>query len=139
MADAGMTVVVAAGNDNADASGFSFGSEPSALTVAASDIHDVRASFSNFGSVVDIFAPGVDVLSAWIGSNTATRMLSGTSMATPHVAGLAAYYIKLYSLSGSSVASKIISTATKNKITDAQGSPNRIAYNNNNQESSYGR
>jgi len=66
-------------------------------------------------------------------------MLSGTRMSACHIAGLAAYYIKLFSLIGSSVASKIISTATENKIAGVQGGPNRVAYNSNNQGGSYKR
>ena len=86
----GVTVVVAAGNDGANAANYSPASEPLAITVGAIDINDNRASFSNYGSVVDIFAPGVNVLSSWIGSNSATRTISGTSMACPHVSGIAA-------------------------------------------------
>lgn len=78
--NAGVTVVVAAGNSNADASGYSPASEPSAITVAASDSTDVRASFSNYGSLIDVFGPGVNVLSSWIGGTTATNTISGTSM-----------------------------------------------------------
>lgn len=78
-----------------DASNSSPASTPQACTVAASTISDRRASFSNYGSVVDIFAPGEDILSSWIGSPSATNTISGTSMACPHVAGLAAYLIGL--------------------------------------------
>lgn len=77
---AGVTVVVAAGNDNANAANYSPASETTAITVGAIDSSDRRASFSNFGSVVDIFAPGVNILSSWIGSSTATNTISGTSM-----------------------------------------------------------
>ncbi|KAF4572937.1 subtilisin-like serine protease [Pleurotus pulmonarius] len=91
----GVHVVVAAGNSNTDAGTTSPARAPSAITVGASTIADARASFSNFGSVVDVFAPGQDVISSWIGSTTATNRISGTSMATPHVAGLAAYLIGL--------------------------------------------
>ena len=84
----GVTVVVAAGNDyGADACNFSPSRVPAAITVAASARNDSLASFSNIGRCVDIIAPGVDIASAWIGSNTATNTISGTSMATPHVAG----------------------------------------------------
>ncbi len=76
----GITVVVAAGNDGADASNYSPASEPTAITVGAIDADDNRASFSNYGSLVEIFAPGVNILSSWIGSTTATNTLSGTSM-----------------------------------------------------------
>jgi subtilisin family serine protease len=90
----GVTWVVASGNSNADACGFSPASTPLALTVNASDINDNRAAFSNFGPCTDIYAPGVNVLSAWIGSDNATNTISGTSMASPHVAGLAALFLQ---------------------------------------------
>ena len=76
----GVTVVVAAGNDGANAANYSPASESTAITVGAIDINDNRASFSNFGTLVDVFAPGVNVLSSWIGSTTATNTISGTSM-----------------------------------------------------------
>lgn len=89
---AGIVPVVAAGNENRDTALTSPGSAPNAITVGAIDgTTDVRAPFSNFGKDVDIYAPGVQVLSVGIDSNTATASLSGTSMASPHVAGLAAY------------------------------------------------
>ncbi|KAA1471520.1 serine protease [Dentipellis sp. KUC8613] len=89
----GIHVTVAAGNDNQNAANTSPARVAVANTIGASTISDARASFSNFGSVVDIFAPGQDVTSAWIGSTSATNTISGTSMATPHVAGLIAYLI----------------------------------------------
>lgn len=128
----GVTVVVAAGNSNANAANYSPASEPSAITVGAIDQNDARASFSNWGSLVEIFAPGVGVLSSWIGSTTATNTISGTSMATPHVAGLAAYLIILEGLtSPASVASRIAALATNGLVTDPRGSVNKIAYNGN--------
>ncbi|TEB37925.1 serine protease [Coprinellus micaceus] len=90
---AGIHVTVAAGNDNWDAINTSPARTPSAITVGASTITDTKASFSNYGSIVDIFAPGQNVISSWIGSTTATNNISGTSMATPHIAGLVAYLI----------------------------------------------
>ncbi len=92
---AGVFLAVAAGNDGANAANYSPASEPTVCTVAASSSGDVAASWSNFGSVVDIYAPGVDVLSSWIGSTTATNTISGTSMATPHITGLGAYLLTL--------------------------------------------
>jgi subtilisin family serine protease len=89
---AGVTFAVAAGNSTADACNSSPSSEPSAITVGATDINDAFASFSNFGSCVDINAPGVNITSDWYSSNTATNTISGTSMATPHVTGAAALY-----------------------------------------------
>ncbi|RDW76078.1 subtilisin-like serine protease PR1A-like protein [Coleophoma crateriformis] len=130
---AGVTVVVAAGNNNANAANYSPASAASAITVGAIDQNDARASFSNYGSVLDVFAPGVSVLSAWIGSTTATNTISGTSMATPHVAGLAAYLIALEGLSSpAAVVARITALATSGAITSAgSGSPNLIAYNGN--------
>ncbi|KAF6753954.1 serine protease [Ephemerocybe angulata] len=91
----GVHTVVAAGNDNADAANTSPARVPEVITVAATTITDERASFSNFGSLIDIFAPGQNIISTWKDSDTATAMLSGTSMATPHVAGLVAYLISV--------------------------------------------
>jgi oryzin len=128
----GVTVVVAAGNDGADASNYSPASAKNAITVGAIDNTDARAYFSNYGSVLDVFAPGVDVKSAWIGSTSATNTISGTSMATPHVAGLAAYLIGLGGLrSPAAVASKIASIGIQGSVTDPKGSINLIAYNGN--------
>jgi len=93
--DVGVNFVVAAGNDNRDACDSSPAAAENAITVGASTIEDERAWFSNYGRCVDVFAPGKDILSAWIGSNTATNTISGTSMASPHVAGLAAYLLGL--------------------------------------------
>jgi hypothetical protein len=92
--NAGVTYAVAAGNSSADAGGFSPAHIGDALTVGASDINDNIAWFSNFGSVVDLFAPGVDITSAWIGSDFDSAVLSGTSMASPHGAGAASLYLE---------------------------------------------
>lgn len=124
----GFVVVVAAGNENQDACKVSPASTPSAITVAAMDVKDARASFSNFGTCVDVFAPGVNVLSTW--NNGATNTISGTSMATPHVAGLAAYYLSLQSLTNVQLAEKLISTSSRNLITNpGAGSPNLLVFN----------
>lgn len=90
----GATVVVAAGNSNADACGFSPARVPDMITVGSTTNTDTRSSFSNWGTCLDWFAPGSSITSAWIGSNTATNTINGTSMAAPHVAGAAARYLQ---------------------------------------------
>lgn len=93
-ASAGVTVVVAAGNSNADACSYSPARAASALTVGATDSADARASYSNYGSCVDLFAPGSGITSAYHSSDSATASMSGTSMASPHAAGVAALYLQ---------------------------------------------
>ncbi|RPA94405.1 cuticle-degrading serine protease [Choiromyces venosus 120613-1] len=98
---AGITFAVAAGNEGRDASTSSPAAVPSVLTVGATDADDSIAVYSNYGPLIDVFAPGTDITSTWIGaSGFAINTMSGTSMATPHVAGLAAYLIALEGLSG---------------------------------------
>lgn len=129
---AGVTSAVAAGNSGANISSFSPASEPSAITVGAIDSTNARASFSNYGALLDLWGPGVSVLSAWIGSNTATSTISGTSMATPHIAGLAAYLIALEGLSTpAAVIARLTALATSGQVTDVQSSKNLIGYNGN--------
>jgi oryzin len=125
--------VVAAGNDAENASNTSPASAANAVTVGALDSDWSQAYYSNYGSVLDIYAPGTNVLSAWIGSNTATNTISGTSMATPHVTGLALYLIALEGLSTpAAVIARIKALATSGEITDiGSGSPNLIVYNGN--------
>jgi subtilisin family serine protease len=126
----GITVVVAAGNSAADACNYSPSSEPTAITVGASTTADARASYSNYGSCVDIFAPGSSITSAWIGGNSATNTISGTSMASPHVAGVAALALQANpQASPAAVISFMVSNSTANRLTSVgTGSPNKLAY-----------
>lgn len=124
---AGVTYVIAAGNDSgANACDVSPASVRSALTVAASDRNEARASFSNIGACVDLFAPGVDITSAWLdgGENT----ISGTSMASPHVAGAAALYLgENAGAAPSEVESALIDNAVEERISDpGANTPNRL-------------
>ena len=131
--DRGVTTVVAAGNENANAANTSPASATQAITVGAIQSDNARASYSNFGAVLDIFAPGTNILSTWIGSTTATNTILGTSMATPHISGLVLYLQTLEGLTTpASLASRIVALATTGKGTNpGSGSPNRIAYNGN--------
>ncbi|KAJ4264538.1 proteinase B [Fusarium torreyae] len=136
--NSGVLSVVAAGNgdDNGNplpVSSQSPANAPNALTVGAIDSSWRPASFTNYGAGVDIHGPGVNILSSWIGSNTATNSISGTSMATPHLAGLALYLQVLEGLTTpASVTSRIKALGTSGRITGTlSGSPNLIAYNGN--------
>jgi len=127
---AGVTYAIAAGNSTADACNSSPASAASGITVGATDINDAFASFSNFGTCVHINAPGVNITSAWIGSNTATNTISGTSMAAPHVGGTAALYLQVNpSATPSQVRSALTSNATASKISGVPaGTPNLLLY-----------
>ncbi|WP_320066863.1 S8 family peptidase [Micromonospora sp. RTGN7] len=126
----GVTYAVAAGNSNANACNYSPAAVASAITVGATQSNGARASYSNYGTCVDIFAPGTGVLSAWYTSTTATNTISGTSMASPHVAGGAARVLQNNpSWSPAQVASYLISTASTGTVTSpGTGSPNRLLY-----------
>ena len=127
----GITVVAAAGNSNVDACTTSpAGNKVSALTVGATTISDVRASYSNFGDCLDMFAPGSSITSAGISSATAVATMSGTSMAAPHVAGAAARYLSsVPAASPSAVMAALTGDTTPNAVTNAGTlSPNRLLY-----------
>ena len=126
----GVTYCVSAGNSALDVSTQSPADVAEAITVAASNINDQWASFSNFGAGVDIIAPGVSITSAWWTSNTATNTISGTSMASPHVTGAAALYLETNpGASPATVASALTSNATPNVITGVPlGTANRLLY-----------
>ncbi|KAH8813888.1 serine protease [Flagelloscypha sp. PMI_526] len=127
--DAGVHVVVAAGNGNEDAVCCSPPRVRYAITVGATTINDTRASFSNFGIYVDVMAPGQDVISAWSTSDTATNVDSGTSMATPHVTGIVAYYIsKSGNLTPGAMLAHITNTALFRVLVD-KPVPNNLAHN----------
>jgi len=126
----GVTMVVAAGNNNANACYYSPASEPSAITVGATDNSDARASYSNYGSCVDIFAPGSAITSAWNTSASASNSISGTSMATPHVTGVAALALAANpAASPAAVAAFLTGNATPNRLSVVgTGSPNLLVY-----------
>ncbi|WP_125720677.1 S8 family serine peptidase [Pseudoalteromonas rubra] len=125
----GISFVVAAGNENSDACTRSPASTPAAITVASSTSSDGRSGFSNWGKCIDVFGPGSSIKSAWIGSNSATRTISGTSMASPHVAGVAALYLKDNPThSPAQVVGALTSSATSNELSDVKGSPNKLVY-----------
>lgn len=137
---AGIHFAVAAGNDNADSCNYSPAAAENAITVGASALDDSRAYFSNYGKCNDIFAPGLSIISTWIGSKYAVNTISGTSMASPHIAGLLAYYLSLQPSADSAYAvaditpkkmkENILSIATVGALTDVPAdTKNILAWN----------
>jgi cerevisin len=140
--DAGIHFAVAAGNEDQDACNSSPASAANPITVGASTLADDRAYFSNWGKCVDLFAPGLNILSTYIGSKSATAVLSGTSMASPHVCGLLTYFLSLQPDSDSAFAegkiditpaflkAKLIEYGTKNVLSDIDANtPNVLIFN----------
>jgi subtilisin family serine protease len=128
--NSGVTYSIAAGNSNADACTQSPARVAAAITVGSTTSTDARSSFSNFGTCVDIFAPGSSITSSWATSDTATNTISGTSMATPHVTGATALYLQTFpGSSPATIRNALVNNSTMNRITGVgTGSPNRLLY-----------
>lgn len=137
--DVGIHFAVAAGNDNADSCSYSPAAAEKAVTVGASTLADERAYFSNFGKCNDIFAPGLNILSTWIGSKYAVNTISGTSMASPHIAGLLAYFLSLQPSNSSAYAvgeitpkklkGDLIAMATEGMLADVPSDTKNVSLN----------
>ncbi|MFF3684799.1 S8 family serine peptidase [Streptomyces sp. NPDC002187] len=132
---AGVSYAIAAGNGNilgwpVNACNYSPARVPEAITVGATDNTDRRASFSNYGTCLDLFAPGVSITSAWKDNDTATNTISGTSMATPHTAGVAALYLAAHpAATPAQVRDALVNNATSGKVVDPRtGSPNKLLH-----------
>ncbi|HYW12188.1 MAG TPA: S8 family peptidase [Longimicrobium sp.] len=130
LANSGVYVAVASGNSNANACNYSPASAANITSVNASTSSNAKASFSNYGSCTHLYAPGQSITSAWYTSTTATNTISGTSMASPHVAGVGALYLASNpSASNATVKSWIINNATANVISgNPSGTPNRLLF-----------
>ncbi len=127
----GVAYGVAAGNDSADACASSPADVAQAMTVGATSANDARASFSNFGSCVDWFAPGENITSDWFLTDTSTNTISGTSMATPHTVGVAALYLQSNpGASPAQVASGLAALTTKGIVTNAQSANDNLLFTN---------
>eukprot|EP01112_Ceratiomyxa_fruticulosa_P004692 TRINITY_DN1523_c0_g2_i1.p1 TRINITY_DN1523_c0_g2~~TRINITY_DN1523_c0_g2_i1.p1 ORF type:complete len:394 (+),score=82.69 TRINITY_DN1523_c0_g2_i1:128-1309(+) len=126
--EAGIPFVVAAGNNNQDACNSSPARARDAITIAASTNTDSRATFSNYGKCVSLFAPGKDILGAWIGSPNAYNTISGTSMASPHTAGAVAVYLGANLAVPADMLGFLVNASTVGIITDVRGSPNYLLY-----------
>ncbi|KAL8692950.1 MAG: hypothetical protein Q9218_002127 [Villophora microphyllina] len=145
--DLGLHFAVAAGNDNQDSCNYSPAAAEKAVTVGASTIADERAYFSNYGKCNDIFAPGLNIMSTWKGSKYATNTISGTSMASPHIAGLLAYFLSLQPAKDSAYAvaditpaqlkANLISVASQGKLTGVPSSTTNILAWNGGGSSNY--
>ena len=146
--DVGIHFAVAAGNDNQDSCNYSPAAAKKAVTVGASTLADERAYFSNYGPCNDIFAPGLNIQSTWIGSKYAVNTISGTSMASPHIAGLLAYMLSLQpandssyavadSLSPKKLKGHIISIGTIGALTDVPSNTANVLAWNGGGESNY--
>ncbi|MDO8501198.1 MAG: S8 family serine peptidase [Gemmatimonadaceae bacterium] len=136
MITSGVTTAVAAGNGNQggraqDACNYSPARVLEAITVGATDKTDTKTSWSNYGNCVDIFAPGLGITSAWYTSTTATNTISGTSMATPHVAGVVALYLQSYpTASPATVASALSANATQGIVKNSKTTKNNLLFTN---------
>ena len=135
--EVGIHFAVAAGNDNADSCKYSPAAAENAVTVGASTLADERAYFSNYGKCNDIFAPGLNIQSTWIGSKYAVNTISGTSMASPHIAGLLAYFLSLQPAQDSAFAvaeitpkklkANLISVATEGALSDVPSDTKNVS------------
>jgi subtilisin family serine protease len=130
LSNAGVFVAVAAGNDNRNACNYSPASATGVMTVAASTSTDAKAGYSNFGSCVNLYAPGSSITSAWHNNDGATKTISGTSMASPHVAGVAALYKATFGdATQSTINSWLANNATGNTISgNVSGTPNLLLF-----------